>query len=619
MLRAVVNGIERQVAPGATILDLLGATGIERPVAVPRSRACGPRACAGSAPCGRGLATARGGLRHAGGRWHGHHHPLAGARGVPAEHPGAAGAPCARPSRAPPCPRSRSTARSTATASPDAAERPRFRRRRSTTRTPTSTSTCPGASSATAACGSATRSRASPSGTCSAAATTAGSSRTRGDAARELLRQLRRLRGHLPDRRARGQAAARAGPADELDPHRPAPTAASAASWRSAPADGRIVQVRPRSTRPSTRATSASRAATPSSSSARRTGSPQPLIRRRGRLAGRRLARRAIGTVAEQLAGVLERHGPDAIGVLGSARATNEDNYVTQKFARAVLGTNNVDCCARVCHTPSAAALKRMLGTGAATNSFDDIELAGAILLAAAANPTENHPIVGARIRSRCARGAPLIVIDPRADRARRGARPSTCGPGPGTNIPLLNALAARHPRRGRWPTKPSSRERVDGLDAFRRVRRALAPGARRGASAASPPATSARPRGSTPPTRPAMCFHGLGITEHVQGTEGVMCLDQPRAAHRQPRPPRRRREPAARAEQRAGRGPHGLRARHCSPAARRSRPGARALRARCGAPRCRPRRACNLLEMIDAGGPRRAQGAVDRRLRRPA
>ena len=99
--------------------------------------------------------------------------------------------------------------------------------------------------------------------------------------------------------------------------------------------------------------------------------------------------------------------------MLGSARATNEENYLAQKFARAVLGTNNVDCCARVCHAPSAAALKTMLGTGAATNSFDDIERARTILVCGT-NTTENHPIVGARIKEPVLRGANLIVIDPR-------------------------------------------------------------------------------------------------------------------------------------------------------------------------------------------------------------
>ena len=93
------------------------------------------------------------------------------------------------------------------------------------------------------------------------------------------------------------------------------------------------------------------------------------------------------------------QYGADSVGVLGSARATNEENYLAQKFARVVLGTNNVDCCARVCHAPTATAMKLMLGAGAATNSFDDIESASTILVCGA-NPTENHPIVGARIKA---------------------------------------------------------------------------------------------------------------------------------------------------------------------------------------------------------------------------
>ena len=102
----------------------------------------------------------------------------------------------------------------------------------------------------------------------------------------------------------------------------------------------------------------------------------QPMIRAARSVASSVVARRDRATSPPRSATIIDRHGPDAVGVLGSARATNEDNYLVQKLARAVLGTNNVDCCARVCHAPSAAALNRMLGTGAATSSFDDIERA---------------------------------------------------------------------------------------------------------------------------------------------------------------------------------------------------------------------------------------------------
>ena len=118
-----------------------------------------------------------------------------------------------------------------------------------------------------------------------------------------------------------------------------------------------------------------------------------PMIREKGQWK-RVFWEDAVAFTAEGLKRIVQQYGADSIGVLGSARATNEENYLAQKFARVVLGTNNVDCCARVCHAPTAAAMKLMLGTGAATNSFDDIERAKTILVCGC-NPTENHPIVG--------------------------------------------------------------------------------------------------------------------------------------------------------------------------------------------------------------------------------
>ena len=148
----------------------------------------------------------------------------------------------------------------------------------------------------------------------------------------------------------------------------------------------------------------------------------------------------ALEHISNELLRIRATHGADAVGVLGSARASKE-NYLTQKFARVVLGTNNVDCCARVCHTPSAKALKSMLGTGASTNSFDDIERARTILICGA-NPTENHPVIGARIKQAALHGAKLIVIDPR--RTELAAMADLhLAVHPGYNVPLLNAIAA--------------------------------------------------------------------------------------------------------------------------------------------------------------------------------
>jgi formate dehydrogenase major subunit len=230
----------------------------------------------------------------------------------------------------------------------------------------------------------------------------------------------------------------------------------------------------------------------------------------------------AIAEAAESLSRVMARDGPDAVGVLGSARATNEETYLIQKFARVAVGTNNVDCCARVCHAPSAAALKAMLGAGAATNSFDDIDRARTILVAGA-NPTENHPVVGARIRQAGRRGAQLIVIDPRRTELAREARAIHLAPRPGTNIPLLNALAhvivTESLCDGRFVD-----ERVADLASFRSFIADWTP-ERASAISGVPAADIRRAARAYATSRPSMIVHGLGITEHRQGTDGVSGL----------------------------------------------------------------------------------------------
>jgi formate dehydrogenase major subunit len=225
--------------------------------------------------------------------------------------------------------------------------------------------------------------------------------------------------------------------------------------------------------------------------------------------------------VADRLRALRAESGPDAVGVLGSARATNEDNYVIQKLARVALGTNNVDSCARVCHAPSAAALKAMLGTGAATSSFDDIERARTILVCGS-NATSCHPIVGARIRQAARRGARLIVVDPRrtelADEADLHLAPR-----PGTDLVLFHAMANVVLAEG-LADAAFIHDRVDGLEAFREhVARWTV---ERAAAFTGVDAEAIRRAARLYATaRPAYSVHGLGLTEHVQGTETVMAL----------------------------------------------------------------------------------------------
>jgi formate dehydrogenase major subunit len=229
----------------------------------------------------------------------------------------------------------------------------------------------------------------------------------------------------------------------------------------------------------------------------------------------------AIGFAADGLRRIVAKHGPDAVGVLGSARATNEENYLVQKFARIAIGTNNVDCCARVCHTPSAAALKHVLGAGAATNSFDDIEKSACFLIAGA-NPLENHPVVGARIRQAVLHGAKLVVIDPRRT-GLAGIADVHLALRPGTNLPLVNALAQVMLAEGLVDRDFIAR-RVDDFEAFEAFIAPWTPD--RAAETCGVNAEDIRRAARLYAGAPsAMCLHGLGMTEHVQGTEGVMAL----------------------------------------------------------------------------------------------
>jgi formate dehydrogenase major subunit len=225
----------------------------------------------------------------------------------------------------------------------------------------------------------------------------------------------------------------------------------------------------------------------------------------------------AVALVAERLRAV----EPGRVAVLGSARATNEEAYLTQKLARHALGTNNVDSCARVCHAPTAAAMGAVLGTGAATGSYDDIEAAGAILVCGA-NTTESHPVVGARIKQAARRGTPLVVIDPRTIELATYATVHL-RPRPGTNVALLNALAHVVLAEGLDDAEYIA-QRLDGAEELRSFLTAYSPEAVAAICGVDPDDIRRAARVYAG-GRPATSFHGLGLTEHEQGTDGVTCL----------------------------------------------------------------------------------------------
>ena len=147
----------------------------------------------------------------------------------------------------------------------------------------------------------------------------------------------------------------------------------------------------------------------------------------------------ALSVIAEKVANIKKKYGGDAIGVFGSAKATNEENYLIQKFARAVIGKNNVDHCARLCHASTVVGLASAFGSGAMTNSIDELEDADVIFIIGS-NTTEQHPLIATRILRAVRNGSKLIIADPRFIDLAYFAT-IYMSQKPGTDVALLNAM----------------------------------------------------------------------------------------------------------------------------------------------------------------------------------
>ncbi|MBY0277200.1 formate dehydrogenase subunit alpha [Candidatus Binatia bacterium] len=230
---------------------------------------------------------------------------------------------------------------------------------------------------------------------------------------------------------------------------------------------------------------------------------------------------RALDAAADAIRSAVADGGPDAVGIIASARATNEDAFAAMKLARATIGTNNVDHCARVCHAPSVAGLTRTLGSGAMTSSIDDIDRAE-LLFVVGSDTTENHPIIGARMLAAQARGARLVVVDPRRTRLARLADvhlPLRLG----TDIPLLNGMIRLIFTNG-WQDDAYLAERCENVDAVRAAVEpfTLAHVAR--VTGLDPHAVMTATR-LYATTRRAFLAYCLGVTQHVCGTENVIAL----------------------------------------------------------------------------------------------
>ncbi|MGH7917073.1 MAG: molybdopterin-dependent oxidoreductase, partial [Candidatus Binataceae bacterium] len=237
----------------------------------------------------------------------------------------------------------------------------------------------------------------------------------------------------------------------------------------------------------------------------------------------------ALNYSAAELKRVQRKYGRGALGGITSSRCTNEEAYLVQKLVRAVFGNNNVDTCARVCHSPTGYGLKTAFGTPAGTQDFDSINQADVIVVIGA-NPTEGHPVFASIMKRRLRQGARLIVIDPRAIELVRLPHVEAdyhLQLQPGTNVAIFNAMAhvivtevlvkedfianrCEPVEYARWKefiaeerNSPEAVERATGVPA----------GQIRGAArlyAAGPNSA---------------IYYGLGVTEHSQGSTAVLAM----------------------------------------------------------------------------------------------
>ena len=228
----------------------------------------------------------------------------------------------------------------------------------------------------------------------------------------------------------------------------------------------------------------------------------------------------AYDYIATKLSFYKKEFGPDSIAAISSSRCTNEENYLMQKFLRAVIQTNNIDGCARVCHSPTALGMQRTFGTGAATNSIDDIKETNCILIIGA-NPTTSHPVTGAKLKQYAMKSGNIsIVIDPRRTEMASYAT-YHLALRPGTNVAVLNMMMYFIISEG-LADEQFIAERTTGFETFKAKILNIdieslekVSGVDRNLVRKAAIAYASAPN--------AMSFHGLGVTEHSQGTFTVV------------------------------------------------------------------------------------------------
>jgi formate dehydrogenase major subunit len=237
----------------------------------------------------------------------------------------------------------------------------------------------------------------------------------------------------------------------------------------------------------------------------------------------------AIGYAASEFKRIQAEHGRGAIGGITSSRCTNEETFLVQKLVRAGFGNNNVDTCARVCHSPTGYGLSTTFGTSAGTQDFDSVEHSDVVMVIGA-NPTDGHPVFASRLKKRLRQGAKLIVVDPRRIDLVRTPHVEAAYHlplRPGTNVAVLTALAHVIVTEG-LVNEAFVRERCD-LSEFEHWASFVSE-PRNSPEAMEThtgvPAESVREAARLYATGGnGAIYYGLGVTEHSQGSTTVMAI----------------------------------------------------------------------------------------------
>ncbi len=235
----------------------------------------------------------------------------------------------------------------------------------------------------------------------------------------------------------------------------------------------------------------------------------------------------AIKTTATRFKKLQAEYGRKAVGAISSSRTTIEDIFLVQKFVRTAFQNNNIDTCARVCHSPTGYGLKQTFGMSAGTQNFDSVEHADLIMVIGA-NPTDGHPVFASRMKQRIRKGAKLIVVDPRRIDLVRSPHVEAelhLPLKPGTNVPIINSMAHVIVAE-EWEDETYIQQRCD-LESYREWRKFIieeenSPEAV--AEISGVPAEVIREAARLyAQSKNSAIYYGLGVTEHSQGSTMVM------------------------------------------------------------------------------------------------